>query len=61
MTDAEMQSSHLVLAGHRPLSESHFPLTVYTLYNLKSLKLFNCVKSTERFHVKVSGFSPEAG
>lgn len=28
-----MQSSHLVLPGHRSLSESHFPLTVYTIRN----------------------------
>lgn len=28
-----MQSSHLVLAGHRPLSQSHFPITVYTIRN----------------------------
>lgn len=33
MTDAEMQSSHLVLAGHRSLSESHFPIAVYTIRN----------------------------
>lgn len=28
-----MQSSFLVLAGHWPHSESHFPITVYTIRN----------------------------